>query len=78
MGPSGNFSGGQRFLALDTGKMIGRNRWKELPMPSAVIERININMLGHAKHSILVFTDRHCHRPWYWQEVYPSKYSATL
>jgi hypothetical protein len=26
--PSGNLSGGQRFLALDTGKMIVRNCWK--------------------------------------------------
>jgi hypothetical protein len=25
--PSGNFSGGQRFLALDTDKLIVRNRW---------------------------------------------------
>ncbi len=31
MGPSGNLSEGQRFLALDTGKLIFRNRWKELP-----------------------------------------------
>ncbi len=51
MGPSGNFSGGQRFLALDTGKMIVWNRWKELPMPSAVINCINL--LGHAKCSLL-------------------------
>ena len=35
MGPCGNLSGGQCFLALDTGKMIVRNRWKELPMPLA-------------------------------------------
>ena len=28
MGPSGNLSGGQRFLALDTGKMIVRICWK--------------------------------------------------
>ncbi len=26
MGPSGNLSGGQRILALDTGKLIVRNR----------------------------------------------------
>ncbi len=57
MGPSGNLSGGQRFLALDTGKMIVRNCWKELPMPSAIINRVNL--LGHAKHSSLVFTDHH-------------------
>ncbi len=57
MGPSGNLSGGQHFLALDNGKMIVRNRRKELPMPSAVIDRVNL--LGHAKHSLLVFTDYH-------------------
>jgi hypothetical protein len=57
MGPSRNLSGGQCFLALDTGKMIVQNRWKELPMPLAVIDRVNL--LGHAKHSLLVFTDCH-------------------
>ena len=29
MGPSGNLSGVQRFLALDTSKMIVRNCWKD-------------------------------------------------
>ncbi len=57
MGPSGNLSGGQRFLALDTGKMIVQNFWKELPMSLAVINRVNL--LGHAECSLLVFTDRH-------------------
>jgi hypothetical protein len=55
MGPYGNLSGGHHFLALDTGKMIVRNRWKELPMPTAVIDRVNV--LGWAKRSLLVFTD---------------------
>ncbi len=57
MGPSGNSSEGQHFLALDTGKMIVRNCWKELPMLLAVIDRVNV--LGHAKCSLMVFTDRH-------------------
>jgi hypothetical protein len=57
MGPSGNLFGGQHFLALDTGKLIVRNRWKELPMPSAVIDHVNV--LGHAERSMLVFTDQH-------------------
>jgi hypothetical protein len=56
MGPSGNLSEGQCFLALDTGKLIVRNCWKELPMPLAVIDQVNV--LGHAEHSLLVFTDR--------------------
>ena len=37
--------------------MIIRNRWKELPMPSAVIDRVNV--LGRTERSLLVFTDRH-------------------
>jgi hypothetical protein len=55
MGPSGNLSGGQRFLALDTGKLIFRNCWKELPMPLAVINRVNV--LDSIERSMLVFTD---------------------
>jgi hypothetical protein len=55
MGPSGNLSGGQRLLALDTDKLIVRNHWKELPMPLAVIDQVNV--LGCAKQSPLVFTD---------------------
>ena len=56
MGPSGNLSGGQRFLTLDTGKLVVRNCWKELSMTSAVIDRVN--MLSRTKRSMLVFTDR--------------------
>ncbi len=37
--------------------MIVRNRWKELPMPLAVINCVNF--IGHAKRSLLVFTDHH-------------------
>ncbi len=55
MEPSGNLSGGQSFLALDTGKMIVWNCWKEPPMPLAVIDRVNL--LGHVERSLLVFTD---------------------
>ncbi len=56
MGPYGNLSGGQCFLALDTGKLIVRNCWKELPMPLAVIDRVNV--FDCAKCSLLVFIDR--------------------
>jgi hypothetical protein len=56
MGSSGNLSGEQRFLALDTGKLIVKNFWKELPMSLAVMDQVN--MLDCAKRSLLVFTDR--------------------
>jgi hypothetical protein len=55
IGPSGIFTGGQCFRTLDTGKMIVRNCWKELPMPLAVIDRVDV--LGGAECSMLVFTD---------------------
>ncbi len=57
LGSSGNLSGGQVFLALDTGHTITRHQWVVLPMPPAVIARVNV--LGKAEPSILTFTDRH-------------------
>ena len=56
LGNSGNLSGGQVFLALDTGHTITRHQWVVLPMPPAVIARVNI--LGRTEPSILTFTDR--------------------
>jgi hypothetical protein len=57
LGNSGNLSGGQIFLALDNGHMITWHQWVVLPMPPAVIARVNL--LGKAEPSILTFTDRH-------------------
>jgi len=57
LGNSGNLSGGQVFLALDTGHTITRHQWVELPMPPAVIARVNV--LGKPEPSILTFTDGH-------------------
>ncbi len=37
LGNSGNLSGGQMFLALDTGHTINRYQWVLLPMPPTVI-----------------------------------------
>ncbi len=57
LGNSGNLSGSQIFLALDTDHTITRHQWVVLPMPPAVIARVNL--LGRAEPSILTFTDRH-------------------
>jgi len=57
LGNSENLSGGQVFLALDTGHTITRHQWVVLPMPPAVIARVNV--LGKAEPSILTFTDQH-------------------
>ncbi len=57
LGSSGNLSGGQIFLALDTGHTIVRHQWVVLPMTPAVIARVNL--LRKAEPSLLTFTDRH-------------------
>jgi hypothetical protein len=57
LGDSGNLSGGQMFLALDTGHTINRYQWVLLPMPPTVIARVNL--FGKNEPSILTFTNRH-------------------
>ena len=49
MGLSGNLAGGQRFLALDTGKLIVRNCWKELPMSLSVIDCVNVLVMPNGQ-----------------------------
>jgi hypothetical protein len=57
LGHSRNLSGNQIFLALDTGHTITWHQRVVLPMPPAVIARVNL--LGKVEPSILTFTDRH-------------------
>jgi hypothetical protein len=54
---SGNLSGGQMFLALDTGAAVIRHQWVVLPMLSSVIDRVNF--IGWREPSILTFTNQH-------------------
>ncbi len=53
----GNLTGGQLFLALDTGAIVTRHQWMVLPMPLLVIDWVNF--LGWREPSILTFTNRH-------------------
>ncbi len=57
LGNSGNLSGGQMFLALDTGATMIRHQWVVLPMPSSVID--HVNFIGWREPSILTFTNWH-------------------
>ncbi len=56
VGSLGNLSGGQVFLALDTGHTIIRHQWVALPMPSAVID--HVCLLGQREPAMLTFTNR--------------------
>jgi hypothetical protein len=60
LGNSENLSGGQIFLALDTGHTITWYQWVVLPMSPAIIARVNL--FRKAELSILTFTDRHGHK----------------
>jgi hypothetical protein len=44
-------------MALDTGEKITKFQWTELPMPAAVIERVN--QIGKNEPSTPTFTNRH-------------------
>jgi hypothetical protein len=57
LGNSGNLTGSQLFLALDTGAIVTRHQWVVLPMPLLVIDCVNF--LGWREPSILTFTNRH-------------------
>jgi hypothetical protein len=57
LGNSGNISGGQMFLALDTNATVVRHQWVVLTMPSSVIDRVNC--IGWLEPSIFTFTNRH-------------------
>jgi hypothetical protein len=57
LGNSGNLSGGQLFLALDSGQTIVRHQWVVLPVPPTVID--HVNLLGINEPSILTFTNWH-------------------
>jgi hypothetical protein len=57
LGNSSNLSGGQLFLALDSGQTIVRHQWVVLPVLPAVIDCVNV--LGINEPSILTFTNQH-------------------
>jgi hypothetical protein len=40
LGPMGNVQGTHRFLSLKTGELLARRRWRELPVPSDVVHRL--------------------------------------
>ncbi len=57
LGNSGNLTGGQLFLTLETGAIVTRHQWVVLPMPLLVIN--HVNYFGWREPSILTFTNRH-------------------
>jgi hypothetical protein len=57
LGTSGNLTGSQLFLALDTGAIVTRHQWVVLPMPPLVIDQVNF--LGWCEPSNLTFTNSH-------------------
>ncbi len=56
LGSSGNLSGGQVFLALDTSHTVSRHQWVALPMPPMDIDLVNC--LGWCEPAMLTFTNQ--------------------
>ncbi len=57
LGNSGNLTGGQLFLALDTGAIVIRHQWVVPPVQLSVIDYVNF--LGQREPFILTFTSKH-------------------
>jgi hypothetical protein len=52
--PTGNAQGGFYFYSLTTGRVLNRNQWTELPMPTEVIKRIE-GMVQYGLANLLAF-----------------------
>lgn len=55
LGPSSNRQGGHLFYSLNTSRVIVRRSWTMLPMPQAVIDRVNA--LAQDQPTLLTFVD---------------------
>ncbi len=42
LGPTGNIQGLHKFFSLNSGEIINRRNWIELPVPSDVINSLNV------------------------------------
>jgi hypothetical protein len=58
LGPTANFQGNYKFLCLKTGRRITRKQFRELPMPTAVIEAVEALAERDKQDGNLEFTDR--------------------
>ena len=56
LGPSSTSTTGYAFMALDTGKIIIRSQFNEIPMTESVIARVN--QLGASEPRLLTWTNR--------------------
>ena len=57
LGTSGNSQGGDKFIALNTGRKIPRRSWDVILIPDIVIDLVNT--LGTGQPEMLTYTDRH-------------------
>lgn len=58
LGPMGNMQGTYQFMCLNSGKVIKRRQFKELPMPRPIINRVE-QLRAQGTEGGLVFSDRH-------------------
>ena len=56
MRPTGNLQGSFHFFSLNTGRLLTRTRWTELPMPADVVKRVHV--LARRNRRGLEFLDR--------------------
>jgi hypothetical protein len=56
LGPTQNLQGGHYFMALDTGRVIKRYSWTQIPLPQLVLDKVD--SWAANQPSLLTFCDR--------------------
>jgi hypothetical protein len=58
LGPTANFQGSYKFLSLTMGKCNTRKKFKELPMPDSIIQRVEAMTIREKQDKTITFSDR--------------------
>eukprot|EP00957_Ditylum_brightwellii_P061194 4643419-Ditylum_brightwellii.AAC.1 len=58
LGPSMNMQGGYKFLNLESGEIINRRKFTELPMPESVIKKVEAFATADGEDRKIIFTNR--------------------
>ena len=70
LGPTGNLQGRVKFYCLNTGRVLKRRDFTEIPMPTAVIDKVNKIDKKENKGKEFRFLNRN-KEPFYWTDEVP-------
>jgi hypothetical protein len=70
LGPTGNLQGSVKFYSLTTGRVIKRRNFTEMPLPDAIIKKVNLIGERESQGMDFRFTNRK-NKPYEWTDDVP-------